>query len=486
MTIRHPVEQGRRSEDPPSEPLIDLQSRLVVAPMHGWSEETEELADAVIGYARDRLHLDPVPLDGSRSADELAAAAGRTITAGGLGGPEALRIFAEVLAPACISVDHPRYLSFIPCAPTEAATLFDLVVGASSIYGGSWLEGAGAVHAENEALRWIADIAGLPSRAGGVFVQGGTIANLSGLVAARHLARMARGRQAPRRWAVVASSEAHASIATAAAVMDVDLVTVEVGAGGKLTGEGVLGALEELETSAPGSEVFAVVASAGSTNLGIVDDLASVASVTGERRIWLHVDGAYGGAALAAPSARPLFAGVERADSLVVDPHKWLFAPFDCAALIYREPAVARAAHTQHAGYLEPILATGDWNPSDFAIHLTRRARGLPFWFSLATYGTDAYGAAVEHGLRTARYAAAGVTARSYLELVCEPELSVVGFYRKGWKQADYDAWSRRLREAGAALVTPTVVDGLPAARIAVVSPRTSDADIDLVLDSLG
>ncbi len=105
--------------------------------MHGWTEDTEQLAQAVLDYTRYRLHLDPVPLDGPATPEELAKAAGTTITEGGLGGEEALRLFTEVLAPACLSIDNPRYLSFIPCAPTEAATLFDLVVGASSIYGGS-------------------------------------------------------------------------------------------------------------------------------------------------------------------------------------------------------------------------------------------------------------------------------------------------------------------------------------------------------------
>src|SRR6478672_800469 len=150
---------------------------------------TEELGQAILKYAEERLRLDPVPLDGPRTREQLDAVAGETITPDGMGGLPALKLFEEDLAPACISTDHPRYLSFIPCAPTEAATLFDLVVGASSIYGGSWLEGAGAVHAENQALRWIADLAGLPPEAGGVFVPGGTIGNLSALVAARHTAR---------------------------------------------------------------------------------------------------------------------------------------------------------------------------------------------------------------------------------------------------------------------------------------------------------
>src|ERR1700729_1880961 len=129
------------------------------------------------------------PLDGPRTPADLEALAGTTVTGDGIGGAEALRLWADVLGPACLSVDHPRYLSFIPSAPTKASAAFDMLVGASSVYAGSWLEGSGAVYAENQALRWIADLAGLPPTAGGVFVQGGTIGNLSALVAAREQAR---------------------------------------------------------------------------------------------------------------------------------------------------------------------------------------------------------------------------------------------------------------------------------------------------------
>ena len=142
-----------------------------------------------------------------------------------------------------------------------------------------------------------------------------------------------------------------------------------------------------------------MVATSGTTNFGIVDDLASVSEVCREFGIWFHVDGAYGGAGLAAPSVRHLYAGIEHCDSFIVDPHKWLFAPFDCCALLYREPALARAAHTQHASYLDVLNDAPDWNPTDYSVGLTRRARGLPFWFSLADHGTDAYSEAVERTL---------------------------------------------------------------------------------------
>ena len=453
--------------------------------MHDWTEKTEDLARAVVGYAEQRLRLRPVPLDAPLAEEELSERAGRTITPEGIGGRAALEVFAEVLAPACISIDHPRHFSFIPCAPTPAAMLFDLVVGASSIYGGSWLEGAGAVHAENEALEWLAGLAGLPATSGGVFVQGGTIANVSALVAARHAARAAGGGE-PTRWVVATSAEAHSSVSSAAGAMDVDILGVPMDAAGRLAGDALEASLEAEARSGSGRRVFAVVATAGTTNLGIVDDLESVARVAKRAGLWFHVDGAYGAAALAAPSARHLFAGIEHADSLVVDPHKWLFAPFDCAALIYRRPELARAAHAQHAGYLEPLRTGDDWNPSDFALQLTRRARGLPFWFSLACHGTDAYSAAIERTLEVARHAAAAVRRKSYLDLVFEPMLSVVAFERRGWGAEQYHAWSKELLESGTAFVVPTTHNGKVVIRLAIVNPRSTEEDVDAVLTSLG
>ncbi|MFQ6171644.1 pyridoxal phosphate-dependent decarboxylase family protein [Oryzobacter sp. R7] len=441
--------------------------------------ELSALTAAVVGYAEERVRME-APLDRTATPEELERAVGQTITAEGLGGVEAMRLFAEDLAPACLSTDHPRYLSFIPCAPSDASVMFDLVVGASSIYAGSWLEGAGAVYAENQALRWVADLVGLPEGAGGVFVPGGTIGNLSALHAARATARH-RAPEGVRPFRVAATAGAHSSIASACDVMDAELVPVEADERWRLTGPNLRRVLEE-----HGPETFfAVVATSGTTNFGIVDDLASVAEVCREHGIWFHVDGAYGGAGLAAPSVRELYTGIEHCDSFIVDPHKWLFAPFDCCALLYREPALARAAHTQRAGYLDVLTDAPDWNPTDYSVGLTRRARGLPFWFSLVVNGTDAYTAAIEHTLDVARFAEEEVTRRPYLELVRERDLSVIVFRRLGWTPADYQAWSDRMLADEFAFVVPTAHDGETLARFAIVNPETSTDDIAAILDTM-
>ncbi len=185
-------------------------------------------------------------------------------------------------------------------------------------------------------------------------------------------------------------------------------------------------------------DVIGVVATAGTTNAGIVDDLAGVADVAAEHSLWFHIDGAYGGAAaLFAPSVQAEFAGFERADSFIVDPHKWLFAPFDCAALVYRQPNLAKAVHTQDAQYLEVLHSENpeEWNPSDYAFHLTRRARGLPLWFSMAVNGLDAYRESVEAGLAMAQRAAERVSESPHVELVRDPGLSIVLFRTTGMGQ---------------------------------------------------
>jgi len=422
-------------------------------------------------------------LDGPKTAQELYDLAGNTITEKGLGGHEALKLFKDVLAKACISTDHPRYLAFIPSAPSEYANLFDLVVGASALYGGSWLEGAGAVFAENQALKWISDLAGMPTTAGGVFVQGGTIGNLSALVTARNTFR--NKRKDVTRWVIAASADSHSSVKSAAEVMDVGILLIKPDKDGILQGSACEVAIDKYHQENPSHQVFALVATAGTTNLGIIDNLKSISVCAKERGIWFHVDGAYGLAALCAPSVRPLFDGVEMADSLIVDPHKWLFAPFDACALIYRNPKLAKKAHLQKAAYLETLDEDDEWNPSDYAIHLTRRARGLPFWFSLAAHGTAEYAKAMERTMEVAKNAAEQVRNHPNLKLLMEPTLSIVAFERVGWAGDDYEKWSDKLLVDQIGFVTPSAHKGKPILRFAIVNPWTSESDISEILATL-
>ena len=480
--------------------------------VHSPDSSMTRLAESALAYTFERIHRDPPPLGGPRSFAELFADVGQTITPEGLGADEALRVYIEQLAPYCISADHPRHLSFVPAAPSEASVILDMVVSASGIYGGSWLEASGAVYAENQALRWLADLAGLPATSGGTFVSGGTAGNLSALIAARYRWRaQAHGRHDRTRGLMVASKGAHSSVTQAALAMDADVLVVPVdvdpsahAAWGRLTGDRVRAVIEDLPAE-DRERIFAIVATSGTTNLGVIDELDAVGRVANELGIWFHIDGAYGAAALCAPSVRHHFAGIERADSLVIDPHKWLFAPYDSCALIYRNIHDGRRAHTQHAEYLDVLhdsgpdhdsgLANGSefvhdapWlepNPADVAHHLSRRVRGLPFWFGLAVHGTQAYTDAMELTLQVTREGAEEIKLRDYLELLMEPDLSIVVLRRKGWSAEQYQQWSDTQLALGSSFVTPTSLNHETLLRFCIVNPRTTREDLIAILDSL-
>ena len=452
--------------------------------MHSVDPTTESMIRSVLAYAENRLRLNPVPLDqGSRDQAELEAAVK------GLLGPEphnpdqVLGVYTSVIAPAVISADSPRFLGFIPAAPTKASLLFDMLISCASIQGISWLEAAGAIHAENQVLRLIADRAGMPEGAGGCFVSGGSAGNLSALVVARETAKRKAGSAAAgRRWRVAVGEDAHSSITNTLRICEMDPLIVRAD-DHRLTGAGLRAAI-----AADGDprSLAAVVATSGTTNAGIIDDLVGAAEVAREYGLWFHVDGAYGGAGLFAPSVRPRYEGIEHADSFIVDPHKWLFAPFDCAALLYRNPSVARSVHKQDASYLDVIHdRPGEWNPTDYAYHLTRRARGLPLWFSLAVYGVDAYTQAIEAAIELARETAVDIRARDHLELIREPELGVVLFRRRGWDSAQYTRWADQLLTDQVAFIPPSAWEGETVARFAFLHPQTSMDLVRQILDRM-
>ena len=278
---------------------------------------------------------------------------------------------------------------------------------------------------------------------------------------------------------MVVSTDAHSSIINTLNLLEMSALVVET-TDHRLTAEAVNAALDE---DPDVSDVAAVVCTSGTTNAGIIDDLAGVGEIAKQRGWWFHVDGAYGGSGIFARSLRDKYTGIEQADSFILDPHKWLFTPFDCCALIYREPELARATHTQDASYLDVIhVSDGEWNPTDYAYHLTRRARGLPLWFSLAVYGLDAYREAIEAAVRLARETAILIKATPHLELIREPDLGVVLFRRLGWKPADYDAWAQALHDEEIAFIPPTKWDGETVGRFAFLHPHTT---MDLVKEIL-
>ncbi len=455
--------------------------------MHNIDIELVEMTLDVMKYAIDRITKTHPELGVPKKEEELKKIIGETVTSFGIGGEKAFEIWKEVLVKATVPIDHPRHLAFVPAAPTRASIMFDLVTSASSIHGAYWMEGAGGIFAENQAMEWLVSLTGMPKGAFGVFTSGGTAANLSAMVTAREYWReneVFKG----EKGLIITSDGAHSSIKAMAKVIDVDVLLVD--SENRMEGN-------ELETTINNlsdhqrKRLFAVVATGGTTNAGIVDDLKGIAKVCKKENIWFHVDAAYGGGALAADSVRHLFDGIEQSNSVTIDPHKWLFSPYDCGAVLYRNPELAKKAHSQEGSYLDIFKDEGahGFNPSEYQIQLTRRVRGLPLWFSLATHGTDKYKWAVERGIELANIAGKMISDNPDLELVREPSLSCVLFRRKGWRPEDYTNWTYDNHKKGFALVTPTKwksKDGVETvARFCFINPHTQISDVDKILKTM-
>jgi glutamate/tyrosine decarboxylase-like PLP-dependent enzyme len=455
--------------------------------MHKADIELIEMSMDVMKYAIDRLSSKKSKIGKPKKEEELKALVGETITEKGIGGEVAFNLWKKHLMKANVSIDHPRHLAFVPASPTKAAIMFDLVTSASSIHGAYWMEGAGGIFCENEAMRWIVSLTGMPKGAFGVFTSGGTAANLSAIVTAREFWRendIYKG----EKGLIITSIGAHSSIKAMAKVIDVDVLLVDTE--DKLVGtelQNLINTLSEHQRK----RLFAVVATGGTTNAGIIDDLYGIATVCEKEKIWFHVDAAYGGGALAADSVRHLFNGIEKADSITIDPHKWMFSPYDCGSVLYKNPELAKKAHSQEGSYLDIFKDEGahGFNPSDYQIQLTRRVRGLPLWFSLAMHGTKRYKQAVERGLELAQIAGKLIEENPHVELVREPSLSCVLYRRKGWKPEDYTHWTYENHKKGFALVTPTKWKQANSyetvSRFCFINPDTTKKDIQKILDSM-
>jgi glutamate/tyrosine decarboxylase-like PLP-dependent enzyme len=436
--------------------------------LHGADAFDADVAASMIAFVAERIHAG-APLGRTATAGDIAAVLAGSITDQGLGGEAAWQRFLDGVAANTVGLDSDRFLAFIPVSPSAASIWMDTVVGGTSFSAESWLEAPGAVAAENQTLRWLCDVIGLPRSAGGCFMTGGSICNLSALAVGRASAD-------DRRHVLIADS-AHSSLRNSLDLLGLVATTVDTGDDGRMTGDAAAGVMHD--------GVGIVVGSAGSTNGGIVDDIDGLADVAASAGAWLHVDGAYGLAAMLLDECRPLFAGIERADSVVIDPHKWLFGTQGSGALLYREPELAKQVHRQRGPYLDVLHDDDVWNPSDYGYQLTRRATGLPLWFALATHGVDAHRRAIRAGVELAARAARQLATIPGVRIVAPPQLSVVLFERDGWDAGRWRRWAADLLAAGTAFVAPTTWRGRAVGRLVFMHPSTPHTLIDEIADSL-
>jgi aromatic-L-amino-acid/L-tryptophan decarboxylase len=397
------------------------------------------------------------------------------------------RLERDVL-PFADRTGHPGYFAFIPGNGTWPGALGDLIASACNIENSSWLLSAGPSQLELTVLDWFKGWIGYPSGAAGVLVSGGSAANMTALACARETLLGAMSGE------VVAyvSDQAHSSMARAARVLGFrpdQLRVLPTDEHFRMRPDALVGAMDS--DLAAGRRPLFVGASAGSTNTGAVDPLIELAEVCRERGVWFHVDGAYGGFAALTERGGRLLEGIERADSVTLDPHKWLYQPFECGCLLVREGQRLRGAFEITPDYLKDAeVAEEEVNFADRGVQLSRMCRALKVWVSLEYFGVGAFRKAIDNSLDLARLAQARIEAADDLELLVPAALGVVCFRRRFGGVEDEEELARLnaglvdgLAESGEGLVSSTRLRGRYALRMCVLNHASTARDVERALD---
>jgi len=391
------------------------------------------------------------------------------------------RAVRDVL-PVAARVDHPRFLAFVPSAPTWPGVIADYLAAGFNTFQGTWLGSGGPSQLELVVIDWFRQWIGYPESAGGLFTSGGSAAILDALVTAREAAGW------PERPAVILGDQTHSAFRRAARIIGIrpdGVVVVPSDSSFRLDP----GALASALASARGRGLapIAVCANAGTTNTGAVDPLPALADVCAREKVWLHVDAAYGGFAVLTSEGRRLLAGIERADSISLDAHKWLFQPFEAGCLLVRDVATLVRAFAVDADYLQDTkLGLEHVNFADRGYQLTRSFRALKVWMSIQTFGLARFRAAIAEAIGLAALAGRLVEESDGLELLSPPSLGVVCFRYAptgaGWTEARIEALNEavqaRVIDSGTAMISSTRLQGRYALRLCVLSHQTVPADI--------
>ena len=396
---------------------------------------------------------------------------------------------------------HPRFFAFIPGPSNFVGALAEFLRTGYNIFAGSWLEGSAPAIAELVTLDWISKLAGYPETAGGTFLSGGSLANLSALVTARDALLQPKDYL---RAVIYGSDQTHSSILRAMRILGFQkdqFHRLPSDAEYRLPPDALRRAIQQ--DREVNKIPFCVIANAGSTNTGAIDPLDPLADICGEEKLWLHADGAYGASALFCERGRTLLRGLELVDSFTLDPHKWLFQPFDCAVLLVRDRKTLRHAfhvREDEAEYLQDARGKEEEiNLWDYSPELTRPFRALKLWMSLQVFGADAFAAAIERTFYLAEFAEKQLRANSLWEITTSAQMAVITFraVRANWSANSRDATAKnkidalnraiaaRMQAEGFALVLSTELHGQTVLRLCTVNPRTTEDDIRKTIEAL-
>ena len=427
----------------------------------------EAVVDALASFV---AGLDDAPADRSGGALEVARAIGEEP-------PERGRPFGEVLDEAMTAIAEaresagPGYLAYIPGGGLPSAALADLLARGVNRFPSLWMAAPGAVRIEEDVARWFCRLFGMPEGSQGILTTGGSIANLSAVVAARH-AKLGDELGDARYYV---SEQAHASVTKAATISGftrTHLRLVPTDGELRMDPEALRDAIREDRRA--GARPFLVVSTAGTTNTGAVDPLEAIADVAAEEELWLHVDAAYGGSFQLTERGRERFRGIERADSVTVDPHKGMFLPYGTGALVVRDGEALHDAHFEGAAYLQDSAPSGELpNYSEYSTELSRDWRGLRVWLPLQLHGVAAFREALDEKLDLAEMLDAAFREDPNLELPWATQLTVTPFRLRGGDDAANEELLRRINASKRVFLSSTRIDGRFTLRVCILSHRT-------------
>ncbi len=393
------------------------------------------------------------------------------------------------ILPKAGRIDHPRFFAFIPSSPTWASIMGEYLATGFNIFQGTWLESAGPSQLELVVTGWFRDWLGLPDTGGGLLTSGGSAANLIALVTARERAGN------PPDPILYLSDQGHSSLERAARILNMPQENVRRIPTDEMFRMDLLALREAIEADrAAGRNPLCVCGNAGATNTGAIDPLSSMAALAREERVWFHVDGAYGGFAVLAPEAREAFTGMEEADSITLDPHKWLFQPYESGCLMVRDTRVLEDAFRILPEYLQDIaLGEEQVNFADRGVQLTRRFRALGVWMSVQTFGLRAFREVIQESIDLAGKAASFIQASPHLEMLGPASLGIVCFRYippgVEMSQATLEALNLSIQneivDSGLAMMSSTRLRGVYSLRLAILNYRSTWDDVLAALTAI-
>jgi aromatic-L-amino-acid/L-tryptophan decarboxylase len=385
--------------------------------------------------------------------------------------------------PSTMHVNHPRFFAFVPGPGNYVSVMAEALAAGYNVFSGTWLGGSAAEAVETVTIDWLRQLCGFPEGCKGLFVSGGTMANLTALTVARHVILSDHLERA----VVYLSDQAHSSLEKALRVVGFlpnQIRRLSADDDYRLAPNDVAAVIAQ--DRAAGKRPFCLIATAGTTNTGAIDPLQPLREICDREHIWLHVDGAYGAAAVLCDQGRALLDGLALADSLSLDPHKWLFQPFETGCVLVRKGTHLRNTFQILPDYLQDVHRNQEEiNFTDLGIQLTRSFRALKLWLSFKVFGIAAFRAAIVRGFRLAEFAETRLREMPDWEIVTPAQMAIICFrHRRSGDEAHASLVDAMLKD-GFALATSTVLRGRTVLRMCTINPRTTESDIELTLEKL-